>query len=322
MIPSRFLPLVPLLLWSSSAFADAGSSAAAEALFSQARSLMEAGKYAEACPKLAESQRLDPGTGTLLNLADCYEKANLRASAWTTWIEAGRSARAAGQTEREELSKKKVAELEPGLGHISFQIAGDRPEGFQVTKDGEIVAEAIWGTPLPADQRTYRIEARAPGFETFRLDVSVEDGQTTDIMIPTLVPAAPEPQAESTPAPPPPVQESPAPGSAQRTAGWIIAGTGAAGLAVGSVLGILAISKNNASKEHCEPVDPNQCNSEGVALRNDALGFGDAATVAFGVGGALALGGLIVVLTAPHKAEQVAFTPTFGGGFLSYRGSF
>lgn len=317
----RLLPALPLLLWSSSAFADAGSSAAAEALFGQARGLMEAGKYAEACPKLAESQRLDPGTGTLLNLADCYEKANLLASAWTTWIEAGRSAKVTGQTEREELSKKKVAELEPKLGHISFQVDPEHAEGLRITKDGEVVAEAVWGTPLPADGHSYRIEAQAPGFQAFRVDVAVEDGHVTNVIIPSLHPAEPEP-AKGPISEPRPAQDNANPGSTQRTVGWVIAGTGALGLAAGSVLGILALSKNGASKEHCEPQDPNLCSSEGIALRDNALMFGDAATVAFGVGGALALGGLIVVLTAPHKSDQVAFTPTLGGGFLSYRGSF
>ncbi|MEO8874495.1 MAG: hypothetical protein ABI461_02820, partial [Polyangiaceae bacterium] len=53
--------------------AHAADTAAAQALFSDARKLMNDGKYADACPKLEESENLDPGMGTMYNLGDCYE---------------------------------------------------------------------------------------------------------------------------------------------------------------------------------------------------------------------------------------------------------
>ena len=48
--------------------------AAAQAQFDEARKLLKMGDTAAACDKLAESQRLEPAVGTLLNLATCYEK--------------------------------------------------------------------------------------------------------------------------------------------------------------------------------------------------------------------------------------------------------
>src|ERR1051326_9215354 len=79
----------------------ASDKAAAEGLFGDARKLMEAGNYREACPKLEASQRLDPGVGTLLNLADCYEHSGRTASAWMEFLEAASAARESGSADRE-----------------------------------------------------------------------------------------------------------------------------------------------------------------------------------------------------------------------------
>ncbi len=52
---------------------QAEEGALAEMLYRQGRALVAEGKAAEACPKFAESYRLDATTGTLLNLASCHE---------------------------------------------------------------------------------------------------------------------------------------------------------------------------------------------------------------------------------------------------------
>src|SRR5262245_53123818 len=62
--------------------------AVAEALFRQGKDLLAAGKTSEACPKLAESQRIDPAGGTLIALALCYEADGKTASAWVVFGEA------------------------------------------------------------------------------------------------------------------------------------------------------------------------------------------------------------------------------------------
>lgn len=47
-----------------------------------ARGLVQKGDWAAACPKFEESERLDPGIGTLYHLADCYEHVGRLATAW------------------------------------------------------------------------------------------------------------------------------------------------------------------------------------------------------------------------------------------------
>ena len=75
------------LTLTSDASAQERDPAAAQALFDQGQALVNAGKPEEACPKLAESYRLDPGIGTQFHLAACHELEGRIASAWAEFLE-------------------------------------------------------------------------------------------------------------------------------------------------------------------------------------------------------------------------------------------
>src|SRR5882757_3842955 len=98
-------------LSSSVARAQSGDSAVAQALFDQAKKLIADGHASEACPKLEESQRLEPRSGTLINLASCYEQTGRLASAWSKYIEAATSAKASGNSAREAVARQHAAAL-------------------------------------------------------------------------------------------------------------------------------------------------------------------------------------------------------------------
>jgi len=312
--------LLLLLLLTPPALADSGDAAVAEALFAEGKKLMDEGKYAEACPKLAESQRLDPGTGTLLNLATCYEDAGQVASAWSTWLYAAASARTAGQTERETLARDRAAALEPKLGRLTIVVPEtQRPEGLTVARDGVDLTATTWGTALPTDAGEHRIVAKAPGRESWEGTATVQDGQTSEITIPELA-VLPEP-------PPAPAASEAKPaeskGSFTKPLGFTLLGVGVVGIGLGSVMGILAIDKNNQSKESCTAPDYTVCSSDGVDLRNQALTFGNVSTVAFIAGAALAVTGVVLVVSSPKKAPASAsLQPTFGGARLVLSGAF
>jgi hypothetical protein len=95
----------------SVARAQGTTEAAATALFDDGRKLMAEHKYADACPKLAESQRLAPSGGTLLNLADCYEHTGQTASAWVSWKDVAARASAAGKADVEKRALARAAAL-------------------------------------------------------------------------------------------------------------------------------------------------------------------------------------------------------------------
>ncbi len=92
-----------IVLASGAAAADPtpADRAAARTLFDDARKLMTQGSFAAACPKLEESQRIDPGMGTQFNLAECQEKIGKLASAWENFLEVANNAKNAGQSARE-----------------------------------------------------------------------------------------------------------------------------------------------------------------------------------------------------------------------------
>src|SRR6185503_17629353 len=109
------LGLVPLATREARA---QGKETAAEALFVEGKRLMGAGNYAEACPKIAESQRIDPGPGTLLTLATCYDRSGKTASAWTTYKDALGVIDPVKRKEWAARAKERVAALEPSLSKL------------------------------------------------------------------------------------------------------------------------------------------------------------------------------------------------------------
>src|SRR5262245_14503400 len=104
---------------------SASDKAAAEALFDQGRTAMQEGDFAKACGLLERSQHIDLGIGTLLYMAECYEKSGRTASAWATFREAADAAEAAKKTDRARTGRERAARLEPTLSRLTIQIAPD-----------------------------------------------------------------------------------------------------------------------------------------------------------------------------------------------------
>jgi len=288
--------------------------AAAEALFQAGRDLMNAGKYDEACPKFEASQRLDAGLGTLLFLADCYEKAGKLASAWANFREAESIAAGRGDQARGQIAKNRYTALEPRLSKLWIKVTEGNDPAIVVERDGEPIPKESWGVALPTDAGDHVVEASAPGKKTWSSTVTVSgEGANIPVEVPLLeslpappsapVPAVAAPAAATQPVTPPP---GPRTSSTQRVLAYVAGGVGVVGLGLGTYFTVHASSKKNDSLSHCNKDQPNLCDQTGVDLRNQALSSARLATAFMIGGGAFLATGVVLFVTAPSSHPERA----------------
>lgn len=293
--------------------------ATAQVLFDDARKLMAQHQYADACPKLAESQRLAPAIGTEFNLADCLEHQGRLASAWAAFLDVVDQTHKRGETQRESVARARAAAIEPKLGRLTIQVPTRAPDE-QVLRDGEPLRPEVWGVAVPVDAGDHRIEAHAPGRGGWSGTVHTSDGQGATITVPDLpiAPSAPPGPAVAPPAPSssaslptssPPPASGPVATTRNHTAALIVLGTSVVLAGVG-ILGSfeyeLQVSAYNADSS-CPPIEATGRSPHCNDLVSAADTWKTVALVGFvGAGVALAAGLTLWVLAPPHTSATVA----------------
>lgn len=170
--------------------ADAAQQQLAQALFDEGRRLMDEGRFSEACPKLAESQRLDPGGGTILNLALCHEREGKLATAKAEYEEALRLAVQARRADREALARQRIAALERRIPRLTIVVSAEAASlGLEIELDGRALPREAWGVPMGVDPGARAIEATANGYERWSSSVTLEPEQKETVEVPALEPA-------------------------------------------------------------------------------------------------------------------------------------
>ena len=278
---------------------SAADKSLATALFKEGRALVDQGHFAEGCRKLEESQRLDPGGGTLLNVALCHEKEGRTATAWAEFTEALGIAKKDDRPQRIDFAQKHIAQLEPLLSRLIIQVPhdGDTPD-LEIKRDGTAIGRPAWGVAMPVDPGDHLVEATAPGKTSWKESVTIgAKGDSKTLVVPAL---------ENAPAPVsavPLASSAAAPSSGSGTgvgsdstgadtavtagsrgpsaAAWVALGVGVAALGTGTYFGVRAISKKNEADRNC-PND--QCFGEGSQQTSDAIKFGNISTASFAVG--------------------------------------
>jgi hypothetical protein len=314
------------------AAAQSQDEAAARALFMEGRKLVKAGRLADACERFQAARHLFASPGVLLNLADCHERINRTASAWTEFGDAADAAARENRPADQAEAQKRQAALQDKLSLLAVRVTGPSSDEA-VERDGAPVDRATWNTAIPVDPGSHVIAAKASGRRPWSTTVEVtEPGKTVTVEVPALEETAGPAQVGTSASPgipgntanpsaaasssdsslphTPAESGTPDPGRGQRIAGWAVGGVGVAAMATSGVLALVAKSQFNTAERE-----------SGSARHTDSVHAGqlaDVATVVLIAGGVATAAGIVVWLTAPKASVAVGTN----GSMVFLRGTF
>lgn len=290
------------------------------ALFKEGRKLLDEGKFDEACPKLAESHKLDPGGGVVLALALCREGQGKLASAVVAYREALFFAKRDKRADRQKVAEQKLAELEPKLSHLTVRVEpAAQQQGVVVRVDGNVLPVASYGLAVAVDGGSHTVEATATGFSTksFTLDVGKASDQR-EVTVPALAPSAtPTPTPAPSPAPSPPPSDATPRASVLPTVGVGFMVVGGLALVGGAVFGFRALGN---AKDVAAACPDGVCRDPADVERNDVVKRDARLSDIFLVSGAVLCGAGITLwlVGRPSAPTTVTLspiaTPTLVGG--------
>jgi Tetratricopeptide repeat len=292
-----------LLLAAPPAHAD--EVADAEALFNAAKALRDEGDYAQACPKFEASQKLDPQLGTLINIADCYEKLGKWATAWARYqaaieiAEKRNDDRIAFVTEGKE-------RIEPKVPKVVIRVTS-AAEGLTIKRGDVEVSSAMYGVELPVDPGSIAVTVSRGEQLLDTRELQAKEGEVTSLefdlaAIAKANPPPPDPKPEPVVGPQPPVTPQEPYDPTQRNVGIIVGAVGIAGLLVAGGLELGAVIKKGQANEADACVNK-FCSQGGLDAATSAKTFAEVGQWV-GIGGLIALAvGATVFFTAPSEPE-------------------
>lgn len=319
---------VAIALWAHPGAAQ--DSAAAEALFQNALTQMDARQYVAACPMFAESYRLDPRPGTLFTLAECEAASGKLSSAiahYSDYLQVFARMPAdqrARQLDRDKVAHDQIAKLQPLIPQLILTLPAKAPAGTLVRRGDVLLQRPSFGIPLPVDPGEHVITTQAPGGALKTLRITIGPGETRRIELEVDVPVVPGATAggsrQQDPAAPPLPSWAHARASLPQDSGsgdrkvwaYIAGGLALEGIAVGTVAGLLAWDKKKTIDAECVGT---VCSADGKEAGDSARTMGTLSTIGFGIGGVALASAIVLWMTdSPRPRESTRVAPMVTGG--------
>lgn len=244
---------------------------------------------------LRDLARAQVGLGRLVDAHETYNtivREGVSDEAPQSWIKAVADAKA------------ELAALSPRLSWVIINVSG--PAHPRVTIDGAPVPESSLGVKRAADPGRHELRALATGYYTAKKTITVSEGETVNIAfeLEDAPPdAAPKNEEEAGTVSVATVKDPP--WRKPVTIGAFV--VGGAGIALGSITGILAMSKQNQLATDCanRTCGPN----EKAALSNYHT-LGMVSNIGFVAGGLATAAGVVLLVVKPQILVKQETPPT------------
>jgi tetratricopeptide (TPR) repeat protein len=254
---AAFVVELALSLSSRHSAAQARDPARADNLFREARQAMREGDLETACPKFAESQRLDPAAGTAVNLGDCFDKQGKVASALLAY-QAARDLLHSGDRRLAPINAQ-IAKFEKRVPRLTISLSKEAPSATSVRRDDRLVSADKLGVAVALNPGKHTVVVSAPGRIDKRYQAELAEGDVRELIVEPgavhqddvldLSTPAPARNDQQSTQPTEQVEPSGASDVETRTGGTIIAVLGATAAAFGGIALYEAHSYKNDSDQ-------------------------------------------------------------------------
>ncbi|HEY4158929.1 MAG TPA: hypothetical protein VGM29_12560 [Polyangiaceae bacterium] len=309
-----------LLAEARPARADDSTERAAEAAFADGLKLMKADHCREALERFRESQRLDPASGTLLNIAYCENNVGHVASAWLAYRQAIPLAEASHKPQHIQMAQDAANGLEPELPLLTLSVPEANQRALSISLDGQAFERSAWSVPVPVDPGRHDVVAVLEDGQRWERSVTLARAERMTIELPSRPATAAPPAAAQSAHSEPSKTPARAPHSeASRTWAYATGGVGLATLLTGSALFVSARLKYDSADSGCD--GQNRCNDAAYTTRKSAIGRAELAYALGGAGAVLTGVGVTLWLTSetPSQNQGAQATILVGGDAESAR---
>lgn len=235
------------------------------------------------------------------------------------------------------------AEIERQSARIGTVLVRTKPEGAEVRIDGRLFGKTPWARPIRLTAGSHTVEGILTGHTTQVREIDVAGRAQVEMVFeldpviapqaaaaapinlpapsPVTPPAAPLVVVQAPAAAPPPVVERPS-FNWQRTAGYVVATGGLITVTAGGLIAFGATNDANDARDRLATQSGDAWDATKSEFDTAKRRSQNAWTIA-GVGAAVLLGGVLVIVTAPESGKSVGFAPwmTAQSGGLVFAGA-